>query len=238
MITLSQLPEPGTQAVPPRVLEWQRRFRRRFGGPYRLLLSAVCRVLFARGQVDTSRTVHLTQIGLAGPGRQEHAPSGWWFMRRALKGCEVTRADVFLDFGSGMGRAVYLAARHYPFGRVIGVEIAQAFNDIAAENLERTKHKLRCKRVELVTCDATQYALPDDVTYAYFFNPFTDDIFRSVMRNIIASLERCPRRLTICYANPTMEGIVLDSGRFKKIRETTGIRRDIPLYRIALYESI
>ena len=40
-----------------------------------------------------------------------------------LRGCSITREDVFADIGSGQGRMVYMAARSYPFGRVIGVEI-------------------------------------------------------------------------------------------------------------------
>jgi SAM-dependent methyltransferase len=243
MSAVGKTPEGNVEAETDRrfknkVLDWQRGFRRRYGGPYRSVLSAACRVIFARGQIDTSRVVHLHAVGFEALGRQEHAPSGWWFMRRALKGCEITPADVFVDFGSGMGRAAYVAARYYPFGRVIGVEIVGEFNAIAAENVRRMKHKLRCKHVEFVTCDATTYDVPDDMTYAYFFNPFTDDIFEKVLANIVASLDRHPRTVTICYANPTMENVVLNSGRFAKVRETTGIRRDIPLYRLAVYRSI
>jgi SAM-dependent methyltransferase len=220
-----------------RIRHWQGRFRKRYGRPYRVALSAFCRVVFARGQVDTSPLVHLQEIGLQAPGRSEHLASGWGFVRRALKGCTISPADVFIDFGSGMGRAVYIAARHYPFGRAVGVEIAQEFNDVAAENVRRMHHKLRCQNVEFVTADATNYVVPDDMTYAYFFNPFTGVLFQKVIENIVASLERQPRTVTICYANPTMENIVLTSGRFTKVRETTGIRRDIPLYRIGIYRS-
>lgn len=220
------------------LLGWQRRLRRRYGGSYRAALTVACRILFARGQVDTSQMVHLHEIGLAAPGRHETGPSGWGFMRRALRGCNITPDDVFVDFGSGMGRAVYLAARHYPFGRVIGVEIAQQFNDVASENIRRTTEKLRCKNVELVTCDVTEYRVPDDMTYAYFFNPFTGEVFDAVVQNIIASLDRRHRSLTICYAYPLMEAAILESGRFVKIGETTGIRRDLSYHRIARYRSI
>lgn len=229
---------PAHRATMEELLRWQRRFRDRYGKPYRAALTAACRAVFARGQVDSSRIVHLDEIGLAAPDRSETAPSGWRFIRRALRGCRITPADVFVDFGSGMGRAVYLAARHYPFGRVVGVEIAPQFNEIAAENIRRMQHKLRCKQVELATCDVTEYVVPDDMTYAYFYNPFTGEIFQSVLDNIIASLDRRPRPVTICYAHPVMEAAIIDSGRFVKVGETTGIRRDIPMWRIARYRSI
>jgi SAM-dependent methyltransferase len=201
------------------------------------MLSLLSRLVFARGQLDTAGVTDLAEIGLGAPGRQEYLASGWFFLRRALKGCRITPEDVFVDFGSGMGRVVYLAARHYPFGRVVGVEISQRFNDVAAENIARMRGKLRCKNVELVTCDATEFVVPDDMTYAYFFNPFTNQVFRKVLDNVIASLDRRPRPITICYANPVMESTILQSGRFIKTRSTAGLRPDIPIYRISVFQS-
>jgi SAM-dependent methyltransferase len=220
------------------LVEWQYRFRRRYGGPYRSVHALTGRIMFARGQIDTTRIVHLDELGLAARDRVESCPSGWLYLRRALKGCRIARDDVFVDFGSGMGRAVYLAARGYPFGRVVGVEIAQQLNDIAGENIRRTRFKFRCQDVELVTCDVMAYVVPDDMTYAYFFNPFTGAIFQTVLDNIIASLDRRPRTLTICYANPVMEAMILDSGRFVKISESKGLRRDIRMQRIARYRNV
>ena len=72
--------------------------------------------------------------------------SSWLQLRRALRGAAITIDDVLVDFGSGMGRMVYVAARHYPFGRVVGVEISQRFNDVALANLERARPRLRCPR--------------------------------------------------------------------------------------------
>ncbi len=224
--------------VGPRLYETQRALRLRFGGPYRRVLSCVCRTLFERGRIDTAPNVRLHELGLDAPGRFLYAPSGWFFLRRALKGCHITGEDVFVDFGSGMGRAVCLAARNYSFGRVVGVEISQQLNDVAAENLKAMAGKLRCGNVELVTADAVDFTIPDDMTYAYLFNPFQDDVFRAVLANVIASLDRRPRLLTICYANPRMDDVILASGRFRKVRSTTGLRRDHDFQRINVYQSI
>src|SRR5262249_27445537 len=45
------------------------------------------------------------------------------------------RDYLFIDFGSGKGRALVLAAR-YGFERVIGVEFAPSLHEIAARNIE------------------------------------------------------------------------------------------------------
>jgi SAM-dependent methyltransferase len=214
-----------------------REFRRIAGRPWRWALTLSSRALFARGQLETSQRVFLNEVGLDSPNRSEYAPSGWLFTRRMLRGFHVTSEDVFVDFGSGMGRAVYMVARRYGFGRVIGVEIAPEFNRTAAANIERTRHKLRCRNVEFVTCDAVEYEVPDDMTYAYFFNPFMGEVFERVISNICRSMDRRPRRVVLIYARPIMEAAILRTGRFELVRSTTGLRRDIPNHRISVYVS-
>jgi hypothetical protein len=132
---------------------------------------------------------------------------------------------------------VYMAARNYPFGRVIGVEIAPELNAVARENIERVRPKLRCQNVDFVTTDATQWDVPDDLTYVYLFNPFGGDVFRQVFENISRSLDRNPRSMKLFYANPVHSADVLASGHFAFVRTTRGLRRDIPLYRIDIFES-
>jgi SAM-dependent methyltransferase len=146
---------------------------------------------------------------------------------------------VFVDFGSGMGRMVYMVARRHAFGRVVGVELAEEFNRVAAENIARarTRGRLRCPDVQLVTCDAREFEIPDDMTFAYFFNPFVGEVFETVLGNICRSLDRRPRRLVLIYARPTMHESIVASGRFEHVRTTHGLRRDLPTYRIAIYVS-
>ena len=132
---------------------------------------------------------------------------------------------------------VYMAARSYPFGRVIGVEIAPDLNAVARENIDRTRSKLRCKNVEFVTIDATQWEIPDDLTHVYMFNPFEGEIFRQVLANIILSLDRHPRRSETVLRAPASSGRRARYGTFQLVRTTTGLRRDIPLYRIDIFES-
>jgi SAM-dependent methyltransferase len=79
--------------------------------------------------------------------------------------------DVFLDPGSGKGRAVLLAAR-YPFKRVIGVEFSESLTAIARRNMATFRARLRCHDVELVTADVVDYRIPDDVSVVYMFNLF------------------------------------------------------------------
>jgi SAM-dependent methyltransferase len=151
------------------------------------------------------------------PDNVQYEPSGWSYLPRALRHCRPTREDVFLDLGAGKGRVLYQAAKH-PFGRVIGVEIAERLAGVARQNLDANRDRLRCRDIEVVTADAAAYAIPDDVTYIYLFYPFVGETFRRVLRNIHASLDRCPRTMRLIYASPRLEAEILTGGRFRRER--------------------
>lgn len=106
--------------------------------------------------------------------------------------------DVFIDYGSGKGRVLVMAAT-YPFRRVIGVEISDEMNQIARRNVEKVRRRLTCTDVEVITLDATQYELPADVNVIYFFNPFLEEVHQGVMAQIEKSLRTAPRPVTLIY---------------------------------------
>lgn len=78
------------------------------------------RIFDRRYGVTTARYAYLEDLGDAAEGRICHDPSNWLGTRRALRRLGVRRDGVFVDYGSGLGRALLVAAG-FPFGRVIGV---------------------------------------------------------------------------------------------------------------------
>src|SRR5579864_6881023 len=59
-------------------------------------------------------------------GNHDYAPTSIRAFRVFLEHVDISPAnDVLVDYGSGKGRVLVLAA-HYPFRRVIGVEVAPA----------------------------------------------------------------------------------------------------------------
>jgi SAM-dependent methyltransferase len=160
-------------------------------------------LLERRFGLETSDVVELSELELADEARNNYIPSGWGTMKRIAQAREITPQDVFVDFGSGKGRMVFLAAQ-YPFKRVIGIELATDLHKIAQANIEKNRKHLRCADVQLVNQDVLTFTIPDDMTFAYFFNPFTGDVFKHVIDGIGASLRRNPRRLTLVYTNPVM----------------------------------
>lgn len=110
-------------------------------------------------------------------------------------------ADVFVDFGSGKGRIVLLAAA-FPFRRIIGVEFSRQLHATAQQNLEAIRPTLFCQEIELVHADATRWPIPAEATVLFFFNPFEGEVLAQVFDNIRRSLGAAPRPLTIIYVRP------------------------------------
>lgn len=177
-----------------------------------------------RYDLRTSEEVGLDELGIAGRERQYYKPTGWFVLRRILPRREVSPEDVFIDYGSGMGRVVFQAAATYPFKRVIGLELSEDLNAIARDNVERNRDKLRCRDVEIVTADALQYEVPSDVTVAFFANPFTGELFGAVLDRLIEAVDRHPRPLRLIYHNPIEHERILATGRFRPVRTLRGMR--------------
>jgi SAM-dependent methyltransferase len=209
--------------------------------------------LFGRGvdrwlEVDTTEEVDLETLGLASPERVNYQPSGWLTLRRVLRPAEVGPADVFLDLGAGKGRVVLLAAR-YPFARVIGVELSESLAAVARRNVATIGVRPRCGPIEIVTADAVDFEIPDDVSVVYMNNAFRGSTFDAVIGNLLESVDRKPRRVRLIYWNADDRDRLARTGRFRlerfsaaprlgaKWRAATAVRMyvlDAPAVRVRL----
>lgn len=204
----------------------------------RRLRRRLLRSVFAPGveAEDSYGYEALETDGLAHPDRVSYEVSGWRFLSRALAREQITPGDGFVDYGAGKGRVVHQAAS-YPFGRVIGLEISPRLARIAGRTVAHNRARFACPRVEIVCADVVDFVLPDDITYAYFYNPFIGDTFRIALAGLIESLDRRPRELTLLYSHPVMAAEVEASGRFEPVRRISGLRDD-PLRTTVVYKSL
>ena len=72
--------------------------------------------------------------------------------------------------------------------------------------------------------DALDYNVPDDVTVAFFYNPFGGATFAAVIDKLIASVDRNPRTVRVIYANPVEEQMLLGTGRVRLLKSCWGMR--------------
>lgn len=151
-----------------------------------------------RRGVSTAEAVKDRELGISDLRNHWYVATDYETFERAMAHVPIRAGqDVFVDFGSGKGRIVLLAAAR-PFRRVVGVEFAELLHELALRNVAAAG----CRNVELVRADATQWSVPDDATVLFFFNPFEGEILRKVFENIRRSLAEHPRQVRIVYVRP------------------------------------
>ena len=166
-----------------------------------------------------------------------YLPTPWHVLPRALRAVGASGDDVLVDFGCGKGRIVHQAAKR-PLRRVIGVEISPELADFARGVLAAHRHEYRCQDVEIVVGDAALFEVPDDLTIVFMFDPFRGRTMDAVLQNLIASIDRRPRRMSVIYVNPTQGDRVLATGRFRLVRWLRGGLRDVRIARAAIFDSV
>src|SRR5262249_47553697 len=91
--------------------------------------------------VETAGTVKIEDLGFANSEFVDYAPIGYREIYSALERIPLEKSmSTFLDYGSGKGRAIIVAAT-LPFRRVIGIEISDRLLAIAEKNLNTMRHK-------------------------------------------------------------------------------------------------
>lgn len=152
--------------------------------------------------IHSDTLVSLEEMGVNNDDFRPYVPSDYRTLVRVLNSIEIKpKKDVFVDFGSGMGRVVILAATK-PFRRVIGVEMNEQLNQAARENLRQALPHLKCSDIELVTSDATLFDIPPEATFFYFANPFCGEVLDRVLENIRQSARSSPRPVTLICRLP------------------------------------
>ncbi|HEY1267017.1 MAG TPA: class I SAM-dependent methyltransferase [Candidatus Binatia bacterium] len=151
--------------------------------------------IFSEGEILAS------ELGFTEKSCHDYMATGYIRFRQLMSQIEIRDNDVFLDYGSGLGRAVILAAT-YPFRKVIGVELAADLHKRAAENVRRAVKRLRCRDIELYNVDARRFRIPPEVTVIYLWNPFDGEVLREVFDNIQRSIVEHPRPVTVLHLSP------------------------------------
>jgi hypothetical protein len=113
----------------------------------------------------------------------------------------------YIDFGSGKGRTLFLAALS-GFRSIIGVEFSAALCEKARENvLAFRPSRGPSADFQIVHADATEYHLPTDDLVLYFASPFKLELWHKMLANIVQSLNETPRKIVIMVTGSHQETI-------------------------------
>lgn len=124
---------------------------------------------------------------------------------------------IFLDIGSGKGRALLLASDR-PFRRILGIELLPGLHRVARENIARySSEAQRCFALESLCMDARDFDFPPDPSVLYLFNPLPEPALTAVLDRFAASLASHPRDAYILYANPILEHLLSTSPHWSRL---------------------
>ena len=172
---------------------------------------------------DTARSVGLPGLGFGPEVGSPYQASNWVNLiglARMLRELEIDREDVFLDLGCGKGQVLFVAA-HFPFARVVGLDLSEAMISIARRDLDGRRRGFRAGGVELIAGDAAGFEFPPDVNTCYLYNPFPRPVMAQVLAGMDASLAEHPRTMRVLYLEAADGDLLLAQG----FRETRRIRR-------------
>lgn len=143
-----------------------------------------------------------------------HFPARYLYLHEALSTGRVDCHDgVFVDYGSGSGRALLFAST-LPFKKLIGLELSSVLCAAAVNNLKgyyARQHK-KMPTWEVINIDARAYEVPNDANIFFFYNPFDEVVLEPVIERILASIGKAPRRCWVVYLNPQHKQAFLKKG--------------------------
>lgn len=118
----------------------------------------------------------------------------------------VTKYDRLVDFGCGKGRVLFYVNQRFQC-EVCGIEIDEELYELAVDNRAyfNTRFRETSDKIELINGKAEEYEIRREDTVFYFFNPFDISIFGQVIENIVANVEKYPRRIFIMMYYPKEE---------------------------------
>jgi predicted RNA methylase len=150
--------------------------------------------------------------------------------RRALRNLRLKnrREYIFIDFGSGNGRMLFVAARH-GFTHLCGIELRRELHNQASKNARECRH-VNSGLIESLNINASVYEFPDEKLVLFFFNPFGSEVMAKVLEKLTDSLDRHFRDVWVVLHDSTCAYLADQSPklRFETARHGYRIYRSIP----------
>lgn len=121
---------------------------------------------------------------------------------------ECNSTDRFVDFGCGKGRFPFYV-HHHLHASATGIEMSGQLYQEAMDNVSKYMERGKPSRASLQfeCCLAEEYEIDSTENRFYFFNPFSIQIFRKVVSNILLSIESQPRSVDIILYYTTVDYI-------------------------------
>lgn len=132
-----------------------------------------------------------------------YEPTSYFALDTLFNNYSLDSKDKIIDYGCGKGRLNFYL--NYKFNvSVTGIEMNTFYYNEALQNKTSylSKHKKSDKLINFENVLAQNYNIEADDNVFYFFNPFSVEIFITVINKIITSLYEHERKITIILYYP------------------------------------
>ncbi|OMP66491.1 class I SAM-dependent methyltransferase [Domibacillus epiphyticus] len=135
-----------------------------------------------------------------------YEPTPYKGLEQLFSRCELAAEDGFVDVGCGKGRVAFYVHCRFQ-ASVVGIEMNPAFYEDSLQNKAGYLRKMKRKRgtVDFQRVLAQDYEVQPHDNVFYFFNPFSVQIFMSVIQRILLSVEQSSRQVTLILYYPSEE---------------------------------
>ncbi len=144
---------------------------------------------------------------------------------------EMEPEDTLVDYGCGLGRVLFYAnSRHYC--NCVGIENNADIFKRLMKNVSAYQSKFleQEERMHFHNVEAQDYEVRDQDNFFYFFNPFSAQVFKQVVANIVASAKKNPRDIYLVVYYPTFayQRVIKDANVFiqKEMIKLSGYKND------------
>jgi SAM-dependent methyltransferase len=170
-----------------------------------------------------------------------YEPTPYRALELLFKQYELKSSDRIVDFGCGKGRLNFYI--NYVFNsEVIGVEMNEVFHKEAMINRKNylKKYSNNYSNIHFICWPAEEYQIDELDNRFYFFNPFSVQIFMTVINNILSSVVQYPRNIELILYYPSEDYIYfLESSttfEFKKEITLSELYKNNPNERFLIYK--
>ncbi|GIN21504.1 methyltransferase [Siminovitchia fordii] len=168
------------------------------------------------------KTTEEQRIFPADPHYNPYEPTPYAALEQLFSRYKLTAGDCLVDMGCGKGRVPFYV-NYFFHTTSIGIEMNPALYEDALKNKVSYSKKARRRRgsVEFQCVLAQEYQIQSWDNVFFFFNPFSIQIFMTVLQHILKSGEMYPRTIDLILYYPSNEYVYYLSNhtQFKLIEE-------------------
>ena len=154
-------------------------------------------------EANWDKKLNITTVGIddsrADAFRYPYEPTPYSVLERIAESGFLDEDSVVVDYGCGKGRVGFFLNRQLGC-KAIGIEYDERIFAQAMENLRNYKGE----GISLLNTRAEDHE-PREADSFYFFNPFSVEILRAVLGNILESYYENPREMRLFFYFPSDE---------------------------------